>query len=173
MGREILVTGEEILYRDVVAGQPKPEWKKGATDGKSAYQTWLDLGNTGTQSDFIASLKGAKGDTGATGAQGLQGIQGIQGEKGDKGDTGATGKSTYQSYVETTTDNPVMTEAQFAAHSVNVIESMSIGGVEVPITNKKLTVAVDDSVTVTLVDGAMTVGISDTYKKKITLAQFM
>ena len=29
MGREILITGEEILYRDVVAGQPKPEWKKG------------------------------------------------------------------------------------------------------------------------------------------------
>lgn len=29
MGREILVTGDEILYRDVVAGQPKPGWTKG------------------------------------------------------------------------------------------------------------------------------------------------
>ena len=32
--------------------------------GKSAYQSWLDLGNTGTEQDFIASLKGAKGDKG-------------------------------------------------------------------------------------------------------------
>lgn len=32
--------------------------------GKSAYQTWLDLGNTGTEQDFINSLKGAKGDKG-------------------------------------------------------------------------------------------------------------
>ena len=32
--------------------------------GKSAYQSWLDLGNTGTEQDFIVSLKGAKGDKG-------------------------------------------------------------------------------------------------------------
>ena len=29
MARQILITGEEILYRDEVVGQPKPEWKKG------------------------------------------------------------------------------------------------------------------------------------------------
>ena len=27
-------------------------------DGDSAYQIWLDLGNTGSEADFIASLKG-------------------------------------------------------------------------------------------------------------------
>lgn len=32
--------------------------------GKSAYQSWIDLGNTGTEQDFIKSLKGAKGDKG-------------------------------------------------------------------------------------------------------------
>lgn len=32
--------------------------------GKSAYQSWLDLGNTGTEQDFIKSLKGPKGDKG-------------------------------------------------------------------------------------------------------------
>ena len=32
--------------------------------GKSAYQSWLDLGNTGTEQDFIKSLKGVKGDKG-------------------------------------------------------------------------------------------------------------
>ena len=71
----------------------------GAT-GKSAYQSWLDQGHTGTEADFIASLKGetgAKGDTGATGPQGPQGEKGDTGEtgatgaQGPKGDTGATG----------------------------------------------------------------------------------
>lgn len=72
-------------------------------DGKSAYQIWLDAGNTGSEADFLASLKGEKGDkgepgaTGATGPQGPQGDKGDtgatgpQGDKGDKGDTGATG----------------------------------------------------------------------------------
>ena len=91
-------------------------------DGKSAYQIALDNGFEGTETEWLASLKGDKGDkgdTGAqgeqglpgekgekgdTGAQGIQGIQGIQGEKGDKGDkgdtgatgaTGAAGKSAY------------------------------------------------------------------------------
>lgn len=32
--------------------------------GKSAYQIWLDLGNTGTEQDFINSLIGPKGDQG-------------------------------------------------------------------------------------------------------------
>lgn len=40
--------------------------EKGAdgADGKSAYQTWLDLGNTGTEEDFLLSLKGEKGADG-------------------------------------------------------------------------------------------------------------
>lgn len=38
--------------------------------GKSAYQLWLDLGNSGTESDFIASLIGQTGLTGATGRDG-------------------------------------------------------------------------------------------------------
>ena len=36
-------------------------------DGKSAYQSWLDAGNTGTETDFLNSL------VGATGPQGVQG----------------------------------------------------------------------------------------------------
>lgn len=36
-------------------------------DGKSAYQIWLELGNKGTEQDFIASLKGPKGDKGDDG----------------------------------------------------------------------------------------------------------
>lgn len=33
-------------------------------DGKSAYEIWLDCGNTGTEQDFIDSLRGADGNDG-------------------------------------------------------------------------------------------------------------
>lgn len=37
------------------------------TDGKSAYQLWLDQGNTGSVQDFVNSLKGPSGAAGANG----------------------------------------------------------------------------------------------------------
>jgi hypothetical protein len=43
------------------------------SDGSSAYQIWIDAGNTGTESDFLASLVGAQGEPGAQGPQGIQG----------------------------------------------------------------------------------------------------
>ena len=45
----------------------------GATgaDGKSAYQSWLDAGNLGSEEDFAAWLKGEKGDTGEAGQNGV------------------------------------------------------------------------------------------------------
>ena len=46
----------------------------GAT-GKSAYEFWLDQGNTGTESDFLLSLIGEKGE---------KGEKGDRGEKGDE-----------------------------------------------------------------------------------------
>nr|DAD58813.1 MAG TPA: nucleoid-associated protein [Caudoviricetes sp.] len=44
-------------------GAPGQKGQDGA-DGKSAYQIWLDAGNTGTQADFLASLVGAAGSDG-------------------------------------------------------------------------------------------------------------
>jgi len=92
-----------------VAGQDGANGIDGV-DGKSAYQLWLDAGNTGTNADFLASLKGLKGDTGAQGAQGAAGVDGksayqlwlaagntgtesefLASLKGLKGDTGAQG----------------------------------------------------------------------------------
>ena len=35
-------------------------------DGKSAYDIWLDAGNTGSEEDFLESLKGKNGDPGTT-----------------------------------------------------------------------------------------------------------
>lgn len=40
-------------------GDIGPVGPKGS-DGKSAYQSWLGLGNTGTEADFIKSLKGSE-----------------------------------------------------------------------------------------------------------------
>nr|DAU00542.1 MAG TPA: collagen triple helix repeat protein [Caudoviricetes sp.] len=43
-------------------------------DGKSAYQIWLDNGNTGSVNDFLESLKGPKGDKGENGENGENGV---------------------------------------------------------------------------------------------------
>lgn len=53
--------GECIIHVDTTGSQPVteiiiPTGPRGI-QGKSAYQTWLDLGNTGTEQDFINSLK--------------------------------------------------------------------------------------------------------------------
>lgn len=60
-------------------------------DGKSAYQIWLDAGNTGTESDFLAALVGATGNDGPIGPQGPAGADGAQGAAGNDGATGAVG----------------------------------------------------------------------------------
>ena len=54
-------------------------------DGKSAYEIWLENGNTGTEEDYLASLKGDKGDKGDTGEQGPQGEKGETGAQGETG----------------------------------------------------------------------------------------
>lgn len=57
----------------------------GTFDGQSAYALAVQLGFTGSEADWIASLKGA------TGPQGPQGPTGPQGATGARGPTGATG----------------------------------------------------------------------------------
>lgn len=68
-------------------------------DGLSTYQIWLNLGNTGTEQEFIAQLKGAKGDAGERGEQGLQGT------KGDKGDSGENGQNGTSPHIDNATGN--------------------------------------------------------------------
>ena len=64
-------------------------------EGKSAYEIWLDLGNEGTEQEYLASLKGQDGYTPRKGIDyfdGEQGEQGIQGPKGDAGEQGIQGE---------------------------------------------------------------------------------
>ena len=66
----------------------------GTFDGQSAYALAVQLGFTGSESAWIASLKGAKGDKGDkgdTGPQGPKGATGATGPQGPQGPTGATG----------------------------------------------------------------------------------
>jgi len=60
------------------AGPAGPQGIAGAdgedgNNGLSAYEIWLDLGNTGTEQDFIDSLVGPEGPQGAQGPQGNPG----------------------------------------------------------------------------------------------------
>lgn len=57
--------------------------------GKSAYDIWLDLGNSGTEADFINALRGPAGPQGEPGPKGDTGPQGPQGPAGSGG-TGGT-----------------------------------------------------------------------------------
>ena len=61
---------------------------EGGADGLSAYQVWLQLGNDGTEQDFISSLRGATGATGANGSDGKDGLD------------GSDGKSAYELWLE-------------------------------------------------------------------------
>ena len=79
--------------KDGIKGDTGPSGADGPAgkDGKSAYQIWLDLGNYGTDRDFIDSLKGPKGDNGDRGVQGIQGPQGVPGKQGAQGIQGSQG----------------------------------------------------------------------------------
>jgi hypothetical protein len=57
------------------------------TDGDSAYQIWLNAGNTGTQADFLNSLIGAQGPAGVNGNDGANGSNGADGTDGADGDS--------------------------------------------------------------------------------------
>lgn len=64
------IVGEDMWAWDGSA------WKKinsQGAPGKSAYQVWLDAGNTGTELDYLAAIKGDKGDPGPEGKQGQPG----------------------------------------------------------------------------------------------------
>jgi len=52
---------EDLSYQELTA---VPYALNTAEDGKSAYDTWLELGYNGSQQEFIDFLKGEKGDQG-------------------------------------------------------------------------------------------------------------
>ena len=59
--------------------------------GQSAYELWLAEGNTGTETDFINSLRGVDGAPGIDGTNGRDGNDGATGPQGPQGPAGADG----------------------------------------------------------------------------------
>ena len=71
-------------------------------DGLSAYEIWLAAGNTGNETDFLASLvgqDGANGVNGADGADGANGADGMNGLDGLNGADGADGLSAFEIWL--------------------------------------------------------------------------
>ena len=85
---------------------------KDGVDGKSAYQIWVDAGNTGSEQDFLNSLKGQNGTDGVAGADGVDGksayqiwldagntgdeakfLSSLKGDKGEVGEAGPAGEA--------------------------------------------------------------------------------
>lgn len=113
-----------------IQGETGPQGPQGpaGANGKSAYQVWLDDGNTGTIDDFLNSLVGPQGATGERGPVGpagddglsayqlwleeghqgtiedflnsLVGPTGADGQDGEPGPTGPDGLSAYQLWLE-------------------------------------------------------------------------
>jgi hypothetical protein len=109
------------------AGATGPQGNTGPT-GQSAYQTWLSLGNTGTEAQFIASLTGPQGPAGAqgaTGAQGPAGSSGATGAQGPAGTDGTDGLSAYEIWLSLGNNG---TETQFLSSINGPSISQSIGG---------------------------------------------
>ena len=81
-------------------------------DGLSAFDIWIAQGNTGTESDFLASLIGADGAPGADGTQGVDGAPGADGIDGAPGAPGADGFSAYAIWINAGNEG---SEADFLA----------------------------------------------------------
>ena len=84
----------------VINGGKKGDNGLQGPQGESAYQVAVAAGYVGSESEWLASLKGEKGDQGPKGDPGEQGLQGpkgghgeqgIQGPKGDPGEQGIQG----------------------------------------------------------------------------------
>lgn len=79
---------------------------KDGVDGKSAYQSWLAIGNEGTEQDFIQSLRGHDGEDGQNGKDGVDGKDGdkveiLYGEwyiNGEATGIKAAGENGYSAY---------------------------------------------------------------------------
>ena len=121
-------------------------------EGKSAYQVAVQNGFIGTPQQWLNSLKGKDGVVGSDGQDGQDGItphidpstkhwmigetdtgvvaEGQDGSDGQDGSNGVDGKSAYQSYVETTNDSPIKTEAQWVASLKGVDGTNGTNGID-------------------------------------------
>lgn len=93
------IVGKALIM--TIGGERGAAGERGV-DGESAFQIAQRLGYTGTEADWLLSLKGAKGDTGDIGPEGPEGPQGLPGgdsiflDKGTQSVAGTTVTFDYQ-----------------------------------------------------------------------------
>ena len=93
LGTQQLISVPYALYAKTAGNGPQgPQ----GDQGLSAYEVWLSMGNTGTETDFINSLTGPAGTDGADGATGPPGTPGNDGANGLDG---ANGQSAYELWL--------------------------------------------------------------------------
>lgn len=100
---------------------------KGA-DGDNAYKVAVRNGYVGDEHAWLASLRGADGEDAYEVAK-AGGYQGSR-EAWLESLKGVNGKSAYQSYLDTTTDDPKLTEAEWAdtiGSFANLIHTITYG----------------------------------------------
>lgn len=130
-------------------GDPGAPGKDGAdgrdgADGKSAYLLAVEHGYSGSESEWLASLKGEKGDAGQPGERGEKGDPGEQGIPGEKGDTGADGKDGFSPIAAVAKDGSVVT---ITITDVNGTTTVTLTeGAAVDLTPYAKTVYVDEKV---------------------------
>lgn len=91
-GSEIVPPTPDLYQQLIAKIDEKIASVHDGADGASAYEIAVENGYTGTEAEWLTSLKGQKGERGEKGEKGDTGEQGLQGIQGEKGDTGAAGK---------------------------------------------------------------------------------
>ena len=90
----------KIISQDAPSKRPSENQPAVAgSDGLSAYQIAVNHGFTGSETEWLASLKGERGQQGERGSDGLNGndgAAGAQGVPGKDGERGSDGLSAYQ-----------------------------------------------------------------------------
>ena len=130
-------------------GEPGEPGKDGidgrdGADGKSAYLLAVEHGYSGSESEWLTSLKGGKGDAGQPGGRGEKGDPGEQGIPGEKGDTGADGKDGFSPIAAVAKDGSVVT---ITITDVNGTTTVTLTeGAAVDLTPYAKTVYVDEKV---------------------------
>lgn len=130
-------------------GEPGEPGKDGidgrdGADGKSAYLLAVEHGYSGSESEWLTSLKGEKGDAGQPGERGEKGDPGEQGIPGEKGDTGADGKDGFSPIAAVAKDGSVVTITITDVNGTTIVTLTE--GAAVDLTPYAKTVYVDEKV---------------------------
>lgn len=88
------------------------------SEGKSAYQIWLDAGNTGTEQDYLNSLKGQDGYTPQ------KGVDYFDGKNGENGKDGVS-RYFYVRYSANANGNPMTTTPQADTEYMGTVDTTS------------------------------------------------